>query len=88
MALGDSALLRENEVVDEFIWDHILVLEEGYILRKELDEIYYDDYLYVVDDAMDIYEFRRDAKEYLAWLDTRLCHVPQTGYFYSEPYSF
>ena len=85
MALGDSNLLRENEVVDEFIWDHISVLEEGYILRKELDEIYYDDYLYIVDDAMDIYEFRRDAKEYLAWLDTRLCYVPKTGYFYSEP---
>ena len=33
-------------------------------------------------------EFSRDAKEYFAWLDTRLNHVPQTGYFYSEPYSF
>ena len=81
-------MFRENEVVDYFIWDHVSVTEDGCICTKDLDEIYYHEYSYVADDAMDIAEFRRDVKEYLAWLDTRLCHVPQTGYFYSEPYSF
>ena len=88
MALGDFDMLRENEVVDYFIWPHVSVLEEGWVCHKDVYDIYYDEYLYVADDAMSLDEFSRDAKEYFAWLDTRLNHVPQTGYFYSEPYSF
>ena len=81
-------MFRENEVVDEFIWDHISVREEGWICYKDVYDIYYDEYLPVADDPMTIDEFEQDAREYFAWLDTRLNHVPQTGYFYSEPYSF
>ena len=88
MALEDFGMFRENEVVDEFIWDHISVREEGWVCTKDIYDIYYDEYLYVADDAMSLDEFHRDAKEYFAWLDSRLNHVPQTGYFYSEPYSF